>query len=135
MQFIPSTWRLFEQDGNLDDEKDPQNIYDASLASARYLCASTSTMTTVAGELQAYFAYNHDTQYSQNVLRTGSRYRTLIEVPEPGVVAVATDTEPATSAPVSPIGLADPDRDPLVIEMQLLRSQLDALNLPEFTIG
>ena len=134
MQFIPSTWRLFEQDGNLDDELDPQNIYDASLASARYLCASTSTMTTVAGELRAYFAYNHDQQYSQNVLRTGSRYRALIDVPAPDVATV-TDGGTNTAATVSPIGLADPDRDPLAIEMQLLQRQLAALDLPDFTIG
>ena len=134
MQFIPSTWRLFEQDGNLDDELDPQNIYDASLASARYLCASTSTMTTVAGELRAYFAYNHDTQYSQNVLRTGARYRALIDVPDQEDDVVA-EGEEASAATVSPIGLADPDRDPLDVEMQLLQRQLAALDLPDFTIG
>ena len=134
MQFIPSTWRLFEQDGNLDDERDPQNIYDASLASARYLCASTATMTTVAGELRAYFAYNHDEQYSQNVLRTGLRYRALIDVPEPETAETNDDANNAASN-LSDIGLADPDRDPLVIELQVLQQQLATLNLPDFTAG
>ena len=91
-------------------------------------------MTTVAGELRAYFAYNHDQQYSQNVLRTRSRYRALIDVPAPDVATV-TDGGTNTAATASPIGLADPDRDPLAIEMQLLQRQLAALDLPDFTIG
>ena len=47
MQFIPSTWAMDGADGNGDGIKDPQNIDDASLAAARYLCAS-STMSTPA---------------------------------------------------------------------------------------
>ncbi len=83
MQFIPTTWRLYDADGNGDGETDPQNIYDASLASARYLCAATSTMSTVAGEQQAYFAYNHDLDYSANVTNAGARYRGLLDVERP----------------------------------------------------
>ena len=60
-----------------------RNIYDASLASARYLCASTTTMSTVEGEQQAYFAYNHDLDYSANVTNAGARYRGLLEVENP----------------------------------------------------
>ncbi len=86
MQFIPTTWRLFDADGNGDEKTDPQNIYDAALASARYLCASTSTMATPAGEQRAYFAYNHDLDYSRNVTEAGRRYRTLITIDSPEIV-------------------------------------------------
>ena len=109
MQFIPSTWRLFAQDGNLDGEPDPQNIYDASLASARYLCASTPTMTTVDGELRAYFAYNHDEEYSRNVHETGLRYGDLIDVREPEDPA-AEAIEDITDLGTFTLGIADPER-------------------------
>ena len=45
MQFIPSTWRRWAQDGNGDGVKDPNNIYDAADAAAHYLCASGSMRT------------------------------------------------------------------------------------------
>ena len=82
MQFIPQTWNLFDSDGNADGRNDPQNIYDASLAAARYLCASTKTMSTVVGRQQAYFAYNHDTEYTAAVESRGQGYRDLIDVPD-----------------------------------------------------
>ena len=82
MQFIPTTWRLFDADGNTDGETDPQNIYDAALASARYLCAASS-MTTVAGEQRAYFAYNHDLDYSRNVTNAGQGYRAQLDIASP----------------------------------------------------
>ena len=80
MQFIPSTWRLFDSDGNGDEVIDPQNIYDASLASARYLCAATASVLTAEGEQRAYFAYNHDLAYSQNVTLAGRRYHDAIRI-------------------------------------------------------
>ena len=70
----------------------------------------------------------------RNVLRTGARYRALIDVPDQEDDVVA-EGEEASAATVSPIGLADPDRDPLDVEMQLLQRQLAALDLPDFTIG
>lgn len=85
MQFIPTTWDLFDADGNGDGETDPQNIYDAALASARYLCASTDTMTTEAGEQRAYFAYNHDLDYSRNVTNAGRGYRAEITIDSPEI--------------------------------------------------
>ena len=39
MQFIPGTWRAWGADGNGDGVADPQNIEDATLTAARYLCA------------------------------------------------------------------------------------------------
>ena len=131
MQFIPSTWRLFDQDGNLDEELDPQNIYDAALASAQYLCASTSTMTTVEGELRAYFAYNHDEQYSQNVLRTGRNYAGIIEVAEPS----STDEQDEFDEPnelrpgTTPLGLAEPEQNTIDADLAKIQNELSELGL------
>ena len=58
MQFIPSTWRLYDADGNDDGETDPQNVYDAALAAAHYLCDAPGSMQSHDGEQRAYFAYN-----------------------------------------------------------------------------
>ena len=80
MQFIPQTWRRFEADGNADERSDPQNMYDASLASARYLCAASS-MRTPEGRKVAFFAYNHDEEYSANVAAAGQRYRVAVDIP------------------------------------------------------
>ena len=85
MQFIPSTWRLYDADGNGDGETEPQNIYDAALASARYLCAATGSMATTEGEQTAYFAYNHDLDYSRNVTEAGARYRSQLTIESPEI--------------------------------------------------
>ena len=40
MQFIPSTWRTWQTDGDGDGVADPNDIDDAALAAAGYLCQS-----------------------------------------------------------------------------------------------
>ena len=82
MQFIPSTWRLYHSDGNGDTITDPQNVYDAALASARLLCDAGGTMLTAEGEQRAYFGYNHDFNYSRNVTLAGRRYHSQISIAE-----------------------------------------------------
>src|SRR5438128_1511384 len=38
MQFLPGTWARYAADGDGDGIPDPQNLFDATLAAARYLC-------------------------------------------------------------------------------------------------
>jgi membrane-bound lytic murein transglycosylase B len=38
MQFLPGTWARYASDGKGDGVADPQNLFDATLAAARYLC-------------------------------------------------------------------------------------------------
>jgi len=73
MQFIPSTWERNGADGNGDGIKDPQNIDDASLAAARYLCAS-STMTTPASWRAAIQSYNNSSDYIDMIAAAANRY-------------------------------------------------------------
>ena len=38
MQFIPTTWRSLGRDGNGDRIADPNNLFDAAVSAAGYLC-------------------------------------------------------------------------------------------------
>lgn len=83
MQFIPSTWRRFAADGNGDAVEDPFNLYDATLAAARYLCHSRSGLHADEGLRAAYFSYNHSLAYVANVLGYARLYESSLDVPEP----------------------------------------------------
>ncbi|MEV6553449.1 lytic murein transglycosylase [Streptomyces sp. NPDC051597] len=66
MQFIPSTWASSGRDGNGDGRKDPNNIYDASLATAYYLCGNRDL--AVQSKLdEAILSYNHSRTYLTTV--------------------------------------------------------------------
>lgn len=68
MQFIPSTWRTWGADGNADGAADPGNVFDASLAAGRYLCAAGGDLATASGLERAILAYNHSRSYLSLVL-------------------------------------------------------------------
>ncbi|MCC2594176.1 lytic murein transglycosylase [Tessaracoccus sp. OS52] len=73
MQFIPSTWQRWGADGNGDGWADPNQIDDAALAAARYLCAS-GPMTTTSGWRRAVFSYNNLSSYVDNVALVAGSY-------------------------------------------------------------
>jgi membrane-bound lytic murein transglycosylase B len=66
-QFIPSTWAKWRADGNRDGITDPQNIDDASLAAAQYLCADNRNLSSGDGWLRAILSYNDSLDYAQEV--------------------------------------------------------------------
>jgi membrane-bound lytic murein transglycosylase B len=68
MQFIPSTWSIVGVDADNDGQRNPQDIYDASLASAVYLCSGSDDLSTDAGDRSAVYRYNHSQQYVDLVL-------------------------------------------------------------------
>ena len=74
MQFIPSTWAIVGVDGDNDGKRNPQDIYDASLAAAVYLCSGQANLSTVAGERSAVFRYNHSATYVDLVLAIEQAY-------------------------------------------------------------
>lgn len=73
MQFIPSTWATMGADGNGDGVRDPQNIDDAALAAARYLCTA-SAMTTPSSWRAAVQSYNNSSPYIDSVAAAANRY-------------------------------------------------------------
>lgn len=63
MQFLPSTWLEYAQDGNGDGIRNPQNYWDAALTAGVFLCANGGDLATSAGFDTAVLAYNHSSQY------------------------------------------------------------------------
>ncbi|MGO1769768.1 MAG: lytic transglycosylase domain-containing protein [Microbacterium sp.] len=74
MQFIPETWRHFARDGAGTGEPDPQNIDDAAMTTAAYLCASGGDLTDGANWIAAVHAYNPTIDYNNRVAEAASRY-------------------------------------------------------------
>ncbi len=75
MQFIPSTWAADGRDGNGDRIRDPENMFDAALAAADYLCASGGDLRTPAAAERAVLSYNHSLDYVLVVLGYTRRLR------------------------------------------------------------
>jgi membrane-bound lytic murein transglycosylase B len=73
MQFIPSTWERWAADGDGDGAYDPQDVDDATLAAARYLCES-GPLTTAAGWRAAVLSYNASDAYLRSVLAATNDY-------------------------------------------------------------
>ncbi|ONI70668.1 murein transglycosylase [Actinosynnema sp. ALI-1.44] len=74
MQFIPSTWAKWASDGNGDGRGDPQQIDDAALAAARYLCAGGRDMGTPSGWWAGVMSYNNSVPYGQKVFGLADGY-------------------------------------------------------------
>ncbi|MEV5202541.1 lytic murein transglycosylase [Streptomyces sp. NPDC053720] len=75
MQFIPSTWAHWGQDGNGDGRRDPNNIHDAALAAGHYLCAGPRDLSVKADLDRAILSYNHSDTYLRTVLSWLEFYR------------------------------------------------------------
>ncbi|MFI6010517.1 lytic transglycosylase domain-containing protein [Streptomyces sp. NPDC051243] len=75
MQFIPSTWAWAGRDGNGDGEKNPNNIYDAALAAAHYLCRYGWDLSTQDDLDRAILSYNNSRDYLNLVLSWLEYYR------------------------------------------------------------
>ena len=74
MQFIPSSWHTWGADGDGDGIADPNDIDDAALTTARYLCASGADLRTPGGWSRAIFSYNHSDDYVRSILTTANAY-------------------------------------------------------------
>jgi membrane-bound lytic murein transglycosylase B len=81
MQFIPGTWARFAADGNGDGDASPFNLYDATLAAARYLCRASHGLEADDGLRRAYLAYNHSLAYAESVLGWARSYQSSVELP------------------------------------------------------
>ena len=74
LQFIPSSWETWAADGDGDGVADPNDLDDAALAAADYLCADGYDLTTGQGWADAVFSYNHAQAYIDAVHTAATAY-------------------------------------------------------------
>ena len=74
MQFIPSTWSVVGVDADGDGVRNPQDIDDAALGTAVYLCSGSDDLGTDAGRQAAVYRYNHSQSYVDLVLAIMDAY-------------------------------------------------------------
>lgn len=74
MQFIPATWKLYGVDANNDGKISPDNIDDAALSAAGYLCWTGKDLSTPEGWMRALRAYNLSDQYARTVRDWATAY-------------------------------------------------------------
>jgi membrane-bound lytic murein transglycosylase B len=74
MQLIPEAWRNWHTDGGGDGVEDPQNIDDAVMAAANYLCRASTAFDTEDGWRAGIRSYNSPEVYLGTVARYAIRY-------------------------------------------------------------
>ena len=93
MQFLPGTWAKYASDGDNDGKADVQNLFDASLGAARYLCSGGLNLRDPSQVMSAILRYNNSTAYARNVLGWAASYAT----------GVAPIDLPPITGPVPPL--------------------------------
>jgi hypothetical protein len=112
MQFIPQTWSVVGVDGDGDGTRDPQDIDDAALATAVYLCSGDEDLSTTSGQKAAVYRYNHSNEYVDLVLSVMNAYlkgdysavpngvaTSTVIAPRPGKAETGSGTHKAGSRP------------------------------------
>lgn len=121
MQFIPSSWVVHGQDGNSDGDSDPNNVDDAALAAAGYLCTGDRDVRVERDRRAAVFSYNHSWDYVDLVLAWADAYADGVEVFTGTLAALPAGDEAerpgrrpgdGTAAP-SPVATGDPSAEAL----------------------
>jgi hypothetical protein len=105
MQFIPSTWSVVGVDADGDGVRNPQDIDDAALGTAVYLCSGSDDLGTDAGRRAAVFRYNHSQSYVDLVLEIMDAYMQgdFTSIPNGTVMASPlTKTPPPLHVPGTP---------------------------------
>ncbi|WBQ06207.1 lytic transglycosylase domain-containing protein [Kribbella sp. CA-293567] len=136
MQFIPQTWQSMGVDGDGDGVKNPQDIDDAAMSTAVYLCSGNGNLSKASDLNAAVLRYNHSQQYVDLVVSIAKAYaggswiavgngtesdgqgvdRAGGQIDDPAVDAPADDNLPqAVDLPLYP-GASKPTPTPSVVQ-------------------
>ncbi|MBU2663052.1 lytic murein transglycosylase [Actinoplanes bogorensis] len=74
LQFIPATWNSFKVDADNNGVADPNDIDDASLTAAKYLCQNGRDLSKPESWWDAILSYNAVRPYAQKVFDTANDY-------------------------------------------------------------
>lgn len=75
MQFLPATWERWAVRATRDGRPaDPQNIDDAAVAAASFLCFNGGDLSTPQGWWDAVLSYNTSVKYGQDVFAGANAY-------------------------------------------------------------
>lgn len=69
MQITPTVWREYAVDGNADERRSPNNVYDASATVGVFLCSQNIDLRDPRGLVRSLLRYNHSTDFVATVLR------------------------------------------------------------------
>ncbi len=98
MQFLPATWQEYAVSANPGRLPDPENIFDATEAAARYLCADGLDLRVPANLVAAIYGYNHSLTYVDNVVTVAGSYAGA----NPAEIAAALAAAQVLFAPAGP---------------------------------
>ena len=101
MQFIPTTWGIVGVDADNDGRRNPQDVDDAALAAAVYLCSGDADLSDPTGMRRAVLRYNHSASYADSVLTLARSYAAEGFVPL--AAGLAVHPEGAMVADGSPV--------------------------------
>jgi len=132
MQFLPGTWSRYASDGDGDGRADPQNLFDASLSAARYLCSGGLNLRNQSQALTAVLRYNNSMAYAQNVLGWSSAYATGVA---PVDLPTMTGPIPALGSPHHTAAEGFPELGPGMHGMPDPRNALSMLDLGTTTVA
>jgi len=107
MQLLPSVWRRYAADGDGDGRTDPNDIYDAALTTARYLCAGGVNLGDPDQLGAAVFRYRHSPSYVTAVRTWAAGYANgsasvPLLVPPPRAAVVLPPPQ-ASGVPPAPV--------------------------------
>lgn len=133
MQFLPGTWARYASDGNGDGKADIQNLYDASLGAARYLCSGNLNLRDRSQVLSAILRYNNSMAYAQNVLGWAAAYATgvaPVDLPMIGAAPPIGDTHLDASPEGLGPGIGLPANDALASLSVVDMTGVNQLGIP-----
>ncbi|WIX81829.1 lytic transglycosylase domain-containing protein [Amycolatopsis carbonis] len=115
-QFIPATWRAYSSDGNGDGAADPENLFDASLATARYLCSGDLDVANPDQLRTAIYRYNNSDVYVNTVILWAEAYRNgVVPLPDSQIPVGAPNAgvnPPPPAVPPPPVSSTPPSGPP-----------------------